>query len=113
MATGLCSSPLSSTPFWANRYVPCSVASEHFALEAFSSLAYPAPIARTPTSPTTSSTTPAAHSPLGFMLVLLSSAPPAGGSPSPPLGRERPAMIGVGLLLLLSLMGGLISPALS
>src|ERR687897_484725 len=42
-ANGLCSSPLISTPFWANRYVPLSVASEHLALEAFSSLAYTAP----------------------------------------------------------------------
>src|SRR5215217_4985798 len=47
----------------ANRYVPCSVASEHFAPAASSSLANPLPTASTPTTPT-SSTTHAAHSPL-------------------------------------------------
>src|SRR5215218_9996589 len=73
MAKGLCSLPLIPTPSAANRYVPCSVASEHFALEAFSSSAYPVPIARTPASPTTSSTTPAAQRLLRFMVVLLSS----------------------------------------
>src|SRR5215218_5028892 len=73
MAKGLCSLPLIPTPSAANRYVPCSVASEHFAPEAFSSSAYPVPIARTPASPTTSSTTPAAQRLLRFMLVLLSS----------------------------------------
>src|SRR5215212_4737582 len=68
-----------STPSWAKRYVPSSVALEHFALEAFSSpfssplsSAYPAPLARTP-APTTSSTstTPAAHIPLRFIRVVL------------------------------------------
>src|SRR5215208_6939010 len=68
-----------STPSWAKRYVPSSVALEHFALEAFSSpfssplsSAYPAPPARTP-APTTSSTstTPAAHIPLRFIRVVL------------------------------------------
>src|SRR5215203_2410584 len=54
MANGLCSSPLISTPFWANRYLPLSVASEHFALlEAFSSLAYPAPTVVRTAAPTT------------------------------------------------------------
>src|SRR5215217_6679964 len=73
MAKGLCSSPLISTPFWANRYVPLSVASEHFALEASSSLAYPAPTVVRPAAPTTSriSATPPAHSLLRFIVVLL------------------------------------------
>src|SRR5918995_2822969 len=74
MANGLCSSPLISTPFWANRYVPLSVASEHFALEASSFLAYPAPtVVSRAAAPTTSriSATPPAHSPLRFIVVLL------------------------------------------
>src|SRR5215213_6601808 len=77
MATGLCSSPLISTPFWANRYVPLSVASEHFALlEAFSSLAYPAPtVVSRAAAPTTTSRIsarpPAQNSPLRFIVVLL------------------------------------------
>src|SRR5215204_4021771 len=48
------------TPSTASRYVPSSVALEHFALEAFSSplsSAYPAPPASTPTRPTTPNTT--------------------------------------------------------
>src|SRR5215213_1223084 len=57
MANGLRPSPLISTPFWANRYVPCSVALEHFAPASFSSLANPLPTARTPTRPTTPNTT--------------------------------------------------------
>src|SRR5215213_5737400 len=57
MANGLRPSPLISTPFWANRYVPCSVALEHFAPASFSSLANPVPTARTPTRPTTPNTT--------------------------------------------------------
>src|SRR5829696_47961 len=57
MANGLWSLPLISTPFWANRYVPLSVASEHFAPEAFSSSANPLPTASTPTRPTTPNTT--------------------------------------------------------
>src|SRR5215211_5548487 len=70
MANGLCSSPLISTPFWANRYVPLSVALEHFALEAFSSLAYPAPTVLRAAAPTTSriSARPPAHSPLRFIV---------------------------------------------
>src|ERR671911_2230639 len=73
MANGLCSSPLISTPLWANRYVPLSVASEHLALEAFSSLAYPAPTVVRAAAPTTSriSATLPAHSPLRFIVVLL------------------------------------------
>src|SRR5829696_4611864 len=75
MTKGLCSLPLISTPFWANRYVPLSVASEHFALlEASSSLAYPAPtVVRTaaPTTTTRISARPPAHSPLRFIVVLL------------------------------------------
>src|SRR5215208_7334006 len=74
MAKGLCSSPLISTPFWANRYVPLSVASEHFALlEASSSLAYPAPTVVSAPAPTTSriSARPPAHSPVRFIVVLL------------------------------------------
>src|ERR687896_406638 len=75
MAKGLCSLPLISTPFWANRYVPLSVASEHFALlEAFSSLAYPAPtVVSRAAAPTTTriSARPPAHSPLRFIVVLL------------------------------------------
>src|SRR5918999_5809843 len=51
MANGLWSLPLISTPFWAKRYVPCSVSSEHFASVAFSSLANPLPTASTPTRP--------------------------------------------------------------
>src|ERR687889_292520 len=73
-AKGLCSSPLISTPFWANRYVPSSVATEHFALlEAFSSLAYPAPTVVRAAAPTTTriSARPPAHSPLRFIVVLL------------------------------------------
>src|ERR671911_322392 len=57
MANGLWSLPFISTPFWANRYVPCSVALEHFAPAAFSSLANPLPTASTPTRPTTPNTT--------------------------------------------------------
>src|SRR5215218_11171201 len=57
MANGLWSLPLISTPFWANRYVPCSVATEHFAPAAFSSLANPVATASTPTRPTTPNTT--------------------------------------------------------
>src|SRR5215217_2621248 len=57
MANGLWSLPLISTPFWAKRYVPCSVATEHFAPAAFSSLANPLPTASTPTRPTTPNTT--------------------------------------------------------
>src|SRR5215217_556636 len=78
MANGPLSGPPVTTPSWAKRYVPCSVASEHFA-PAFSSplsplsSAYPAPPARTTPAPTTSSTstTPAAHSLLRFIPVLL------------------------------------------
>src|SRR5918992_4403436 len=86
MAKGLCSLlPLISTPFWANRYVPLSVASEHFALlEAFSSLAYPAPTVVRAAAPTTSriSARPPAHSPLRFIVVLLLACP---RPESPPL----------------------------
>src|SRR5918995_4839357 len=57
MANGLWSFPLTLTPSWANRYVPCSVALEHFALAAFSSSANPVPTASTPTRPTTPNTT--------------------------------------------------------
>src|SRR5215208_7753672 len=76
MAKGLCSSPLISTPFWANRYVPLSVATEHFALlEASSSLAYPAPTvvsrAAAPTTRSRISARPPAHSPFRFIVVLL------------------------------------------
>src|ERR671912_1922874 len=75
MANGLWSLPLISTPFWANRYVPLSVASEHFALlEASSFLAYPAPTVVRAAAPTTTSrisATPPAHSPLRFIVVLL------------------------------------------
>src|SRR5919106_3091154 len=74
MANGLWSLPLISTPFWANRYVPSSVASEHFALEASSSLAYPAPTVVRAAAPTTTSrisARPPAHSPLRFIVVLL------------------------------------------
>src|SRR5215212_4374935 len=76
MANGLCSLPLISTPFWANRYVPSSVATEHFALlEAFSSLAYPAPTVLRAGAPTTrsriSATPHAQNSPLRFIVVLL------------------------------------------
>src|ERR671921_1502557 len=74
-AKGLCSSPLISTPFWANRYVPLSVATEHLALlEAFSSLAYPAPtVLSRAAAPTTTriNARPPAHSPLRFIVVLL------------------------------------------
>src|SRR5215217_9297109 len=79
MVNGPWSFPEITTPSWAKRYVPSSVALEHFALEAFSSpfssplsSAYPVPPARTP-APTTSSTstTPAAHIPLRFIRVVL------------------------------------------
>src|SRR5215208_1698016 len=74
MANGPWSFPEITTPSWANRYVPFSVASEHFAPASSSPLssAYPAPPARTP-APTTSSTstTPAAHIPLRFIRVVL------------------------------------------
>src|SRR5215208_983426 len=46
-----------STPSLANRYVPSSVALEHFALASFSSSATPLPTASTPTTPTTANTT--------------------------------------------------------
>src|SRR5215212_8053913 len=88
MAKGLCSSPLISTPFWANRYVPLSVATEHFALlEASSSLAYPAPTVVRTAAPTTRSrisARPPAHSPLRFIVVLLVCPRPQRES-SPPL----------------------------
>src|SRR5688572_27984203 len=77
MAKGLCSLlPLISTPFWANRYVPLRVATEHFAvLETFSSLAYPAPTvvsrAAAPTTTSRINATPPAHSPFRFIVVLL------------------------------------------
>src|SRR5215217_8945972 len=74
MANGLWSLPLISTPFWANGYVPSSVATEHLALEASSSLAYPAPTVVRAAAPTTTSrisTTHAAHSPIRFIVVLL------------------------------------------
>src|SRR5215212_4015247 len=76
MANGLWSLPLISTPFWANRYVPLSVALEHFALlEAFSSLAYPAPTvvsrAAAPTTTSRINARPPAHSPFRFIVVLL------------------------------------------
>src|SRR5215217_1754279 len=81
MANGPWSFPEMSTPSWAKRYVPCSVALEHFAT-AFSSplsLAYPAPPARTPAPTTSSTSTPhAAHSFLRFTLVLLVSPIPRG-----------------------------------
>src|SRR5215210_269177 len=57
MANGAWSFPVTSTPSWAIRYVPCSVALEHFALESFSSSANPLPTASTPTTPTTPNTT--------------------------------------------------------
>src|SRR5919107_6317726 len=86
MATGLCSSPLISTPSSANRYVPLSVALEHFALEAFSSLAYPAPTVVRAAAPTTSriSARPPAHSPLRFIVVLLLVCPRPQREYSPP-----------------------------
>src|SRR5215204_2248809 len=59
-ANGPWSFPSIVDPSKANRYMPSSVASEHFALEAFSSPlspAYPAPPASTPTRPTTPNTT--------------------------------------------------------
>src|SRR5829696_4301896 len=76
MAKGLWSLPLISTPFWANRYLPSSVASEHFALlEASSSLAYPAPTvvsrAAAPTTTSRISARPPAHTSLRFIVVLL------------------------------------------
>src|SRR5215208_4218179 len=57
MANGAWSSPVTSTPSWAIRYVPCSVALEHFAPAEFSSSANPVPTASTPTRPTTPNTT--------------------------------------------------------
>src|SRR5918994_533729 len=77
MANGLWSLPLISTPFWASRYLPSSLSTEHFALlEASSSLAYPAPTvvsrAAAPTTTTSRiSAIPPAHSPLRFIVVLL------------------------------------------
>src|SRR5215208_7117078 len=56
-ANGTCFFPSTLTPSWANRYVPCSVALEHFALAAFSFSANPLPAASTPTRPTTPTTT--------------------------------------------------------
>src|SRR5215203_3038824 len=97
-AKGSCFFP--STPSKANRYLPCSVASEHLAPAAFlslafSSLANPVPTTRTPTP--TSSTTPAAHSPLRFILCsppLVSwpreSSPPLWGSFPPGILTEAP-----------------------
>src|SRR5215217_2412301 len=57
MANGAWSFPVTSTPSWAIRYVPCSVALEHFAPAEFSSSANPVPTASTPTTPTTPNTT--------------------------------------------------------
>src|SRR5829696_7073024 len=57
MANGFWLFPVTSTPSWANRYVPCSVALEHFAPASFSSSANPLPTASTPTRPTTPNTT--------------------------------------------------------
>src|SRR5215203_913030 len=57
MANGFWLFPVTSTPSWASRYVPCSVALEHFALAPFSSSANPLPTATTPTTPTTPNTT--------------------------------------------------------
>src|SRR5215211_251626 len=57
MANGAWSFPVTSTPSWAIRYVPCSVALEHFALAEFSFSANPLPTASTPTRPTTPTTT--------------------------------------------------------
>src|SRR5215204_1432906 len=74
MANGSCSLlPWISTPSKANGYVPCSVASEHFALAVSSSLAYPAPTVVSAPAPTRSriSTTHAAHSPVRFIVLLL------------------------------------------
>src|SRR5918911_3355257 len=77
MANGTCSLlPLISTPSKANGYVPLSVASEHLALEASSSLAYPAPtvVSRAAAPTTTSSISarpPAQNSPFRFIVVLL------------------------------------------
>src|SRR5215208_7805375 len=71
-ANGTWSFPSVVDPSKANRYVPSSVASEHFAPAASSSLANPVPTASTPTTPR-SSTTHAAHSPLRLTLVLLAS----------------------------------------
>src|SRR5215218_4741529 len=62
-ANGPWSFPSIVNPSKANRYLPSSVASEHFAPAASSSLANPVPTASTPTTPT-SSTMHAAHSPL-------------------------------------------------
>src|SRR5215218_982766 len=56
MANGSWSFPVRWTPSWANRYVPCSVASEHFDLAPFSSSANPVPTACAPTTPTTANT---------------------------------------------------------
>src|SRR5215217_2801912 len=74
MANGTCLSfPWISTPLKANRYVPSSVALEHFTLAVSSSLAYPAPTVVRAPAPTTSriSITHAAHSPFRFIGVLL------------------------------------------
>src|SRR5215218_2007379 len=57
MANGAWSFPEMSTPSWAIRYVPCSVALEHLALASFSSSANPVPTASTPTTPTSPNTT--------------------------------------------------------
>src|ERR671910_3311116 len=99
MANGMWSLPLISTPFSANRYVPSSVASEHFALlEASSFLAYPAPtVVSRAAAPTTSriSATPPAHSPLRFIVVLLlvCPRPEREYSPPPPLWGSFPGGI--------------------
>src|SRR5215217_2779174 len=76
MADGVCSLyPLISPPSKANGFVPCSVASEHFALAVSSSLAYPAPTVVRAAAPATTisriSATPPAHSLLRFIVVLL------------------------------------------
>src|SRR5215208_4376387 len=55
-ANGTWSFPVMSTPFQPSRYVPCSVALEHFSPAAFSSSANPVPTASTPTRPTTPNT---------------------------------------------------------
>src|SRR5215216_4179030 len=76
-ANGPWSFPSIVDPSKANRYMPSSVASEHFAPASSSSspssLADPVPIPTTRTPTPRSSTAHAAHSPLRLTLVLLAS----------------------------------------
>src|SRR5919205_447231 len=80
-ANGPWSFPSIVDPSKANRYMPSSVASEHFALSVFSPLANPVPTARIPMTPTSDTPNRAATylfmRPLYLLLLMPSVACPA------------------------------------